>query len=199
MTRAVRQGGFTILELLLAGAMLSVMLAALGALLASTSRAYGTNEAVSADVTRVRAAAQTVRHDVALAGYCGVGADCDALPTPLTLDTTPVGGACHAVDHLGVAYVEDRFTEAPAVRTVAYRLADQQLQRSVDGGTFSPLADGVLAFEFCGYRTRSEADGPLRFSRPDDADLLGLDLRLRYQRGDAVDVERFTVTAPNAS
>jgi len=193
-----RRHGFTILELLLAGAILSVMLAALGALFAGTSRAYSTNEAVSADISQLRGAIQSLRHDVGLAGYCGVTADCPALADPLSIEIAATGAPCRAIEGLHLMYVEDRFTGgASATRTVSFRLTGGQLERRQDAGAFVAIADGIHGFDFCGYRARSDADGALRFTRPDPGDLLSVELRLRYQRAGSIDTERFAVAAPN--
>jgi len=196
-TRPSRHG-FTILELLLAGAILSVMLAALGALFAGTNRAYTTNEAVSADVTRLRGAIQALRNDLALAGYCGVGEHCPALTDPLSIDVAATDAACRAIEGLHLAYVEDRFSGGTAItRSVAFRLAGDRLERREDDGAYVAIADGIHGFEFCGYRARSDADGALRFTRPEPGDLLSVELRLRYQRAGSIDAERFAATAPN--
>lgn len=193
------RAGMTLVELLIAAAIMVLLLGVLAALLAGTSRAYGSNERLVTSAGQVHGAIVALRHDVTLAGFCGATA-CVPVPSPLTIDVAPNDGACRDVTGLEVAYVEDRFVAGdPVLRRVSYRLEDRgRLERSVDDGAYVAVADGIEGFQFCGYRTRSDAEGMLRFNPPDAGDLLALEFRLRYRRvAETVAEQRFALAPVN--
>lgn len=192
--------GMTLVELLIAGSILTVLLGALGALFASSRRAYDVNAGATAGTGQVQSAIQAVQYDASLAGYCGVHEACEPLADALAVDFDAGNGPCHAMLELTVRYVEDRFTAGgPTTQVVSYALDDQErLVRAVGGADPVAIAEGIEAFEFCGYRARSDADGALRFSRPAAGDLLGVEFRFVYGRGAVSSAtERFAVALPN--
>lgn len=198
MTRA--RSGFTIVELLISAAILMLMLGALGSLFVGTNRAYSVNASITEGLGNVQGAIQSLRYDAGLAGYCGVTTACERLPDALTIVVDAAADACHDVSDLELRYVEDRFTGGAALQQrVVYELADDgQLLRGANGADTVAIAAGIDAFQFCGYRARSDAQGSLRFNRPDDGDLLGLEFRLTYRRTPtSSSTERFAVTLPN--
>src|SRR5690606_22469212 len=64
-----RAKGFTIIELLIAGAILVVLLAALGRVYVGSMRAYRTNEAVSTERQNLQAVTELLQYEIGLAGY----------------------------------------------------------------------------------------------------------------------------------
>lgn len=195
-----RRRGMTLVELLIAGAILTVLLGALGSLFASSRRAYEANAGMTAGAGQVQSAIQVLQYDASLAGYCGVDEACAPLADAITIAIDAGDGPCHPVTALEIRYVEDRFTAAgPTPQLVRYTLdAEARLARSVAGAAAVPIAADIEAFEFCGYRARSDAAGALRFSRPAAGDLLGVEFRFVYGRGAVSSAtERFAVALPN--
>lgn len=195
-----RRRGMTLVELLIAGSILTVLLGALGSLFASSRRAYDANAGATAGAGQVQSAIQALQYDASLAGYCGVTEACDAVADALEVVVGSGNGPCRPVAELAVRYVEDRFTAGgPTTQVVTYALDDQaRLVRAVGSGDAVPIAANIEAFEFCGYRARSDADGALRFSRPSTGDLLGIEFRLIYGRAAVSSAtERFAVALPN--
>lgn len=144
-----RRQGFTLVELLIAAAILGVLLTVLSVLFTSSARAYRT----TADVSDLQQRAELVRtlltYELGLAGYRGVGSGYASLTppsTPLTLSLAADG----SIAEVGAVYLEDRYSGTPAFRSVAYSVgpvtgvAGGALVRT-EGGVASPALEGVQA------------------------------------------------------
>jgi len=70
-SRARARSGFTILELLIAGAVIAIVLGATTALLARSYQAYQLNQELSERQQEIEGAVKILSYDVALAGYRG--------------------------------------------------------------------------------------------------------------------------------
>lgn len=187
--------GITLIELLIAGAILLVLIGSLGSLLVSSSRAYEANRAVSSASGQLRSAVQAIQYDVALAGFCGVQAECEIVDA-LSVTFSEVDGR-RVIDSIEVAYTENRYVAAEAVQRVRYQVDGASLVRSVGGATPVAIADGILGIDLLGYRSAADTSPQLRFQRPNAGELAGIDLRLRYQQGQGTRTEDFTIALQN--
>jgi len=187
--------GITLIELLIAGAILLVLIGSLGSLLVSSSRAYEANRAVSSASGQLRSAVQAIQYDVALAGFCGVQAECEIVDA-LSVTFSEVDGR-RVIDSIEVAYTENRYVAAEAVQRVRYQVDGASLVRSVGGATPVAIADGILGIDLLGYRSAADTSPQLRFQRPNVGELAGIDLRLRYQQGQGTRTEDFTIALQN--
>lgn len=195
MRRAAR--GFTLVELLVAAAIMTVLMGALLALFSSSRRGYQTVESVSLAAGALQSAVQSLRYDLALAGFRGLNQDSIEARTYETPAIQVTTGSGQAIESLVVRYWETRFTGGQEQsRVVSYRLAGEQLLRGENGATAVALLDGVLAFELVGYRSRS-APAALRQTPPPAEDLAAVELRLELRQGNGSTTERFAVAMPN--
>jgi hypothetical protein len=150
---ATRRSGFTLVELLLASALLIAMLATLTAMLAQGRSTQRIREAQNTILHDQEAIARLLQYELALAGYGGLGEESlldPALPT-LTID---LSAAAHAV---GVRYVEDQFVAGGAqLRSVRLWVdpTESLLLRSVADGAPTALATGIDALTVRGYLRR---------------------------------------------
>lgn len=189
-----RSDAFTILELLIAMTILLTLLASLGGVLVSTRRAYEANRMVTAAAARVGAAIEAMRYDIGLSGYCVDPAACDLGGPGLELAFSDEGGQ-RVISSITSRYEEDRYSTG--VVQVTYRIEDGRLVRSAAGDD-QEIAEGIQRLVLLGYRS-SESTSPTRqFTRPPDAALSGLDLRLEYLQGESVHREEFTAALRNA-
>lgn len=127
-----RESGFTVVELLLASFIMVLILAAVGGLLVSSTRAYGVTEERSEAIQDSEAVMQLLRSEIGLAGYRGLDDDYDR---PFTLgdsDTLEVERTAGG-DEVTIRYYEDRFLAAgdSGERTVTFSVdaASQALVR----------------------------------------------------------------------
>jgi type II secretory pathway pseudopilin PulG len=110
MRASARQGGFTFVELLVAGTIMILLLSALGSLFVNTSRAYRVNDEVSERQQSADAAAQLLSYEIGLAGYRG--SDQAAITRTFAGSTFSItkGASATASDTIVVRYYEDRFS-----------------------------------------------------------------------------------------
>jgi len=109
MKRRASAYGFTLVELLVAAAIMALILSALGGLFVSTSRAYRANDEVSERQQSADAAAQLLSYEVGLAGYRG--------STKSDVETREFKGSTLTItkgasDKLIVRHFEDRYVES---------------------------------------------------------------------------------------
>lgn len=190
--------GITLVELLVAAAIMMVLMGALLALFSSSRRGYQTVENVSLAAGALQSAVQTLRYDVSLAGFRGLNQDAidDRSYDDPSIEVT-TGKDGKTIEALVVRYWETRFVGGnEQSRVVRYLVQEGRLLRGEDGGTPVPLLDDVLAFEFMGYRSRS-APAALRQSAPQTEDLAAIELRIELSQGTASTSERFAVAMPN--
>lgn len=188
-----RSSGFTVVELLIAAAVLMVLLGSLAGIFVSTRQAYETNREVSAASSQVRSAIAAMQYDIGLAGYCpdpdicGLGGD--------SLEI--VLGDGRDIVSITSRYEETRFTGGSnLVQTIAYSVEDDHLVRTV-GSNSSTVADGITRLELLGYRSRQDSAHTLRTNRPASEDLSGVDLELTYERDGRTLTETFTIGLAN--
>lgn len=190
--------GFTLVELLVAGAIMMVLMGALLALFSSSRRGYQTVESTSLAAGALQSTVQTLRYDLSLTGFRGLdqGAVEDRTFSEPALEVA-MGKDGTSIDGLTVRYWETRFTGGKEQsRVVRYLLEDGQLLRGEDGATPVALLGGVLAFELVGYRSRS-APAALHHNAPKAEDLAAIELRLELSQGTGSTSERFAVAIPN--
>lgn len=119
MKRRTGQLGFTLVELLLASAIMAVILGALGNLFAGTTRAYRVNEEATNLQQTADAAGQLLMYEVGLAGYRGsdnnISTRTFTTPVLLGLVSVPAstlkietGASTSVPDKVFVSYYEDR-------------------------------------------------------------------------------------------
>lgn len=196
--------GFTLVELLIAAAILVILLGVLGALFGSTRRAYETNRDATASAGQLRSAVNAIQQDLAAAGFVGSRPDLIAAGTGLDITwcSDSQGRACggyqnrdREVGALTVRYVET-FDDAGAnAVTVTYTVEDGQLLRTVNGQTHT-LASGIVALDIVNYRRATGTPWRAVGNQP-PGDWAGLDLRLHYERGGGIQSEDFTVSFRN--
>ena len=117
--------GFSLIELLVTTVVFIIVLAALGGLLVSSTRAYQVNAARSEAIQDSEAVLQLMRYEIGLAGYRGVGAA--TFDRPFTLGTATVEvdhDASAAGDEVTVRYFEDRYLQGTDTgeREVTFRV-----------------------------------------------------------------------------
>lgn len=101
--------GFTLLELLLAATIVALILAAMGGLLATSSRATGAHEAASKRQQEIEAAVKILSYDLGLAGYRGTTPAEFAVNTfsDPTIEVLKSGATASGNDRLVIRYFED--------------------------------------------------------------------------------------------
>lgn len=165
MTRARenRRAGFTLVELLVAGAVLVTALGIATAFFAQQVQLQRAVQARNVLQDGVRVATQLVTQDLALAGnplvvVPATGALRTGVAFPGCMAVASGGTSCLEVADVSatastvrVRYVSSQFPDADACRDVAYRLATGVLQRSDvrcgQADAFVDLLPGVAAFK----------------------------------------------------
>lgn len=128
MTRSGNQRGFTLVELLVAAALMVLLLSALGGLFISASRAYRTNDEMSDRQQGANVAAQLLSYEIGLAGYKGSDAAASgrefksAGVEESTLEIVR-GTSATASDTVTVRYYEDRLGGDPVKVAVTFSAA----------------------------------------------------------------------------
>ncbi len=190
-----RSGGFTVVELLIASAILLVLLATLGSVYVSTRRAYEVNRTVTSSSARIQAAIEAIQYDIGLAGYCGDPSECAVGASPLAVDTETQDGV-QVVKSLTSQYEESRYQASPSVQSVEFEVDDGQLFRAV-GGQRVPVAEGVDRLVLLGYRRSDDVSGTLRTGPVDHSTVRALDLRLELTQDGRSTHQDFTVVMAN--
>lgn len=147
------RAGLSLVELLVVMAIFVVVLAALGGLFASSTRAYTVTSERSEALQDAEAVIQLIRYELALAGYRGIDVDYDR---PFTLD----GGVDETLtvergdesDVLTVRYFEDRYLGSgdTGERRVSFRVDPEtetlvrQERRTVGGTVTTELLVGNI-------------------------------------------------------
>lgn len=154
-SRSKAQLGFTVVELLVASAIVVVVLAIAGIVFSRQVQLQRATQTRNELQDRVRVSVQLVTQDLALAGNSAV-VDASGSKTntvwPMCFDG---GKGCVTVAGAGgsmkVRYISSQFPVADACRDVAYRHTNGVLERSdvVCGSadSFAPLAPNIVAFE----------------------------------------------------
>lgn len=183
MTRR-RTQGFTLVELLIAAAILVTLLGMLGSIFLGSQRAYRTNEGVSNERQNAQALTELLQYEVGLSGYRCVDSVGSATGrvfsgSPLTV----VDGAGGTPDRVTVRYYEDRFTGGACdLKTVTFYVEDAILWRSA-GTAAEPAVNGVVDLQVSSWLDKSNVQfnvptSSANLARPNDRDLAGLGLTL---------------------
>lgn len=143
MRLRARQGGFTLVELLVAGTLMVIILSALGNLFVSTNSAYRTNDRVSERQQSADAAAQLLSYEIALAGYRGsVNSTTPPSFSGSTLTITK-GATAETSDKITVQYYEDRFTTGAVSVTFEADLVSGVYNLYRTTGTKQPVFENI--------------------------------------------------------
>jgi len=177
------RSGFTVLELLLATAMLGTLLALLAGLLQGTQRAQDANEQLSLEQQSVEAASELLRYELSLAGFRGTDAaygsrDFGGLPA---LELSP------SRDQIKVRFYEDKFQPQPKLNEVVFKIKSDRtaLVRKAGRGRFQEVARGVTGFNVTEFRLKN---GGVSTQVPDLAQLSGLTVQLSFADGSNRDI-----------
>jgi len=190
------RSGFTVVELLVAAAVLLIILGALGAIYVATSRAYETNRAVTAAAGQMRGAIAALQRDVSQAGFTGRDPAALGALSPFQYELGPdscFDGRCgRELEGLTVRYVVS--AETGGLHTVRYSVTDGYLLQSTGGGIDLPLAEGITGLDAMNY-VRADGSTSSTLDAP-PADVKGLELRIRFLQGQMELAEHFTVVTP---
>jgi type II secretory pathway component PulJ len=163
--KRTRTHGFTILELLLAGAMLGTLMTGLGMYFVSTTDLDRRSQAQADVQDKIRTGVQLLTQDLQTLGSSRYikgsevlnhadWAGCDVSPKCLegTTGTTAAAGVKSTPDSLQGRYITSLLPESEACRKFAYRVTNTSLERSEQPCTsistnFAELADGILGFD----------------------------------------------------
>jgi type II secretory pathway component PulJ len=163
--KRTRTHGFTILELLLAGAMLGTLMTGLGMYFVSTTDLDRRSQAQADVQDKVRTGVQLLTQDLQTLGSSryvknsqvinlAIWALCDVSPKCLegTTGATAAAGVTPTPDSLKGRYITSLLPENEACRNFAYRVTNMILERSEQACTsttpsFVELADGILGFD----------------------------------------------------
>lgn len=160
------RGGFTIVELLIAAAIFTLVLGALTSLFVNTNRAYQVNERVTERQQDAEAAFQLLTYEISLAGYRGSCRD-DYENNAFSGDGRTLIVNKGTSDMITVRYFEDRsfagsddcddplrVVEEQHV-TFGVNTADNTLYRQVGTGDELALVSNIVRLEVVHYIRRS--------------------------------------------
>jgi prepilin-type N-terminal cleavage/methylation domain-containing protein len=197
-----RAEGFTLVELLVASSVLVALLAALGSLFVSSSRAYESNRGASSAAANLRSAVHALRYDVSMAGFRGLDGDAAEREIVTPLVVTLAGAdvtndSSWPIAEITARFVETRYTQgAPTVREVTYRVRNGALERREGAdGAYVVIAAGIVDLRLVRYRRDGTTTAAPSAAVP--ADLTGLDLRIVYRHGTAERAEDLSVSLLN--
>lgn len=194
----VNRHGFTLLELLIAGAVLTLLLTALTVLFVSTRNSYQTTSDVSERSQLQEAAIQMVRYDLTLAGYRPIGEYTDAatfagydFATHFAGDTDTVeitNGATS--DSILVRYYEDigrQFDAAAAVvpKQIIFSVDPGTNELRRDAGTSVTLASGVTSLQVVRLVDDNGNDVAADGSVAAPGDAAGIEITISFVGGDS--------------
>ncbi len=144
-----RHAGFSLVELLTAGAMLLTLLGALSTLFVSSGKAYRKNIEVSSSLERSEAAAQMLTYDLGLAGYRGTGfSQFETNSFSGATVTIIPGSSISESDQVSLRYFEDRYGNGGSQEMlVTFTVNNQQLLRQLNQEIAATLIEGVHKFK----------------------------------------------------
>lgn len=179
------RSGITIVELLIAAAIVGVLLLITAQLYGGTVRAYRVNEEVSETRQGIQAAISLLQYEIGLAGYrCTDGS---ALTRTFASDPLiAVDGTAGAPDRITVRYYEDRYASGSCEFTsVDYFVEGGALYRQVDGQAAVEAVQGVQDMQVVAWLNRANSEfavptSSANLNRPPDRDLRGVSLRLDF-------------------
>lgn len=144
-----RHAGFSLVELLAAGAMFLTLLGALSALFVSSGKAYRKNIEVSSQLERSEAATQILTYDFGLAGYRGTGfSHFTANSFSGSTVAITAGSSTNESDLVSLRYFEDRYGNGGNQEMlVTFKVQNKQLLRQLNQETAAALIDSVHKFK----------------------------------------------------
>lgn len=184
--RASSRLGFTVVELLIAAAILGIILTLLGSLFVGARRSYAVSEQVAEERQVLQTATELLAYEIGLAGFRGTDVSVTSIATARAFTDRPLvvsDGASGAPDSVTVRYFEDRFVAgSPELVEVTFTVQNGSLVR-VAGGATSVLVDDVLDLQVTSWLNRAATEFVVPTSaasanRPPDPELAGLGLTL---------------------
>ncbi len=184
-----RQSGFTILELLVAAAIMAILLTSLAGMLGSTTRAYQAEDRASSERQVRESAQQQLKYEIALAGYRGtLKSDYDNTATsvgaaPFVITPNTTGGS----DQVTIKYFENRAygSGTKEAKTVTFSVNTQTntLVRT-QGSSVEPIAAGIRKLKVVRYllkgATGSESDCVSACAATPSSNTVGVILALTF-------------------
>lgn len=177
--------GVTIVELLIAAAIVGVVLTISLQLYSGTVRAYRVNEDLSETRQGIQAAISLLQYEIGLAGYrCTDGAAPSrtfAANPLLALD-----GSGGTSDTVVIRYYEDRYAAgACELMQVTYFVQDGILYRQRSGEAAQEAVQGVVEMQVVAWLNRANSafavpTDSANLNRPLNPDLRGISLSLRF-------------------
>lgn len=184
LSQPQQQLGLTVIELLITAAILLILLATLGVILSGTLGAYSTTAVSTGRQQRAASLTQTLRYEIALAGYRGTSSTPAELTEP-TLEITR-GSSPDDPDQLRLRYIEDRLTESGTPELVSARFLlepeSQQLIRE-DSQDRNVLAERVANFKVTTLTTPSGDTVEVQTATTPPASATNIGILVRYQDG----------------
>lgn len=189
-----RQGGFTIVELLVASAILVIIMGALVSFLVGSQKAYNVGEAVADRQQEIQSAVNVLSYDLSLAGYRGT-TPTDAARTfsaPTLAVTKDVSGS--GSDLLQIRYYEDSGrlfggdTTCGSPCLVSYEVGttgggDSYLYRREGTASVRGIVQAVEYFKVIQFIKRDGSLVDVTSSTPIPTDLAALNIEIVFTNG----------------
>lgn len=175
--------GFTLLEVLIATALIGVVLTAALGFLGSSSKAYGTLESAATQTQIMELAAEVLRYELELAGYAGAGVSAALSGAGIELHPS---GRPDQPDAITIRYVEDRWLSQPTERAIRFEVGTDgngtpNLYRREHGSARQPAVQEITNLKL---RALFTPDGATRLPRqPWPERITGLQLDLEFSWG----------------
>lgn len=168
------ESGVTLLELLIAMAILGVITLGILGLWRSTQEAYFQGSRAADIQQNVRVALEQMAREIRQAGLDPTGAAFAACTSPSYTTPCPVEEATATTirvkaDGIGTATVDGAFTGGENIR-YTYDATNQQIDRTLGDSTAQPLADNITSLAFTYWRTNATTGAPEQFTPSSQAD-----------------------------
>jgi Tfp pilus assembly protein PilW len=177
--------GITLVELLIAAAILGVLLAALTGLFTGSARGMQANQQLSDRQQNAAVAEQVLKYELGLAGYKGVTSNALTRTFPGDITLAVTRGSSTSPDTVRVQYYEDRLYgegSAAVLRDVSFSVQTNKgksyLARREGTGTTNNLVEGVTNLKVTNYVRRNGDIDPATSTIPPT--LVGLQLELTF-------------------
>lgn len=193
--------GLTVLELLIAGAILAIVIAVLAQLFSSTTRAYALNERLTDRQQEAAAASQMLTYQVGLAGYQGTG-ESDFANRPFPGGTFAITLGVDGNDAILVRYYEDRgygADELEGLQEVLFYVDPEERALMCKTGDASSevIARGVLKMRVVSLIMRGGQSAPPVPGMEVPEDVAALNVELTFSVDDGEFLWRFPIGLNN--
>jgi type II secretory pathway component PulJ len=194
MTRAARppsrQAGATLVEMVVAGALLSLLLMAAGSLHAQAHRSASVGHEVALRTQIAELSAELLRYHVGLAGHRGIHEGADLEGPALALGR---GASQGGSDTLAVRYLEERWYAEPELRVLRFDVKRDgsrlwNLYQQEDGATRQPAVQRVSGLRVHRFVAPDGALLPGDAALPLDASALELGLSFDWGESKVISV-----------